>query len=161
MNPYSPPVAQAPYASYVQPVAAGTSVSEGAIEMLRLTRPWVMFMSVVFFLGAGLMLLGGLAVMAMSALASAASPGIPGWLGAVYIPLAAIYIYPGVKAWMYAGSIGRLLASRGVGDLESALLQQKSIWKYFGVTTIVCVVGYFVAIVVAVLAGVAGALGKH
>jgi hypothetical protein len=167
-NPYSPPGAPMPQYPYAQPAAPGASggVSDGAIEMLRLTRPWVQFMSVMCFLGAGLMLLASLSMFVMGAFAGAATsaagkPPFPfpmAMLGLVYLPLALIYIYPGLKLWKYGASIGRMLTSRSTVDLEAALGEQKSFWKYAGIVTIVLIAFYILLFAGLMVAGVAGAL---
>jgi hypothetical protein len=106
--------------------------------------------------------LGMFAVGAIGAAATSSPSPFPVWaLGFVYAPMAALYIYPGVKLWQYGSAISRVEASRAPADLESALEQQKSFWKYSGVTLIVMVALYALFIVGAVGVGVMGALNKH
>ncbi len=163
MNPYAPPTS--PYAPppAMAPPAPGGAVSEQSVEMLRQTRPWVMLMGVLCFIGSAFMLLGGLGMLAMGALATATTKSAaPMALGVVYIPLAGLYVYPGLKLTKYAGAIGRLLQSRGPADLDAALLEQKSFWKFAGITTVVMIVLYIVLIIgmMAVGVGTAMMLGK-
>jgi hypothetical protein len=167
MNPY---LAPAPAPSYEGPAPSpygdaaddrGAQVTEMAVEMLRQTRPWVMFLSVMSFIGAAFMFLGGILVMAASALTPAKGP-LPGAvLGAIYLPMGLLYIYPAIKMWTYGGAIGRLLTSRASVDLEAALAQQKSFWKFAGIVTIVMMVLYAVAIIGLVIVGVAAAGSAH
>jgi uncharacterized membrane protein (DUF485 family) len=138
-------------------------VSEQSVEMLRQTRPWVMLMGVLCFIGSAFMLLGGFAMLAMGALASAtAKSAAPMAVGVIYIPLAGLYVYPGLKLTKYAGAIGRLLQSRASADLDAALEQQKSFWKFAGITTVVMIVLYIFIIIGAMAVGVGSAmmLGK-
>jgi hypothetical protein len=173
MNPYSPPAPPGvplPAAAYpMGPPAYGApaagAVSDLALDLMRQTRPWVIFLSVLCFLGSGVMLLLSLGAIALGAFASASGAklqeGFSGaLLAAIYLPLAAIYVYPGLKLWKYGSAIGRLLLSRSPTDLEQALAQQKSFWKYSGIAAIVMMVLYIVVIIGAVALGVAGALGK-
>ena len=160
-DPYRPP--QPPAAGYAQsPYAAtpGAGVSDVAIDMLRQTRPWVLFMGVMCFVGAGLMLLMSLFMFIGSAFASSATktPFPMGVLALVYLPFAFIYIYPGLKLWSYGSAIGRLVASRSPVELDAALAQQKSFWKYCGIVTIVVIVGYILLFIGLIIAGAAGAL---
>ena len=175
-NPYSPPAAgvaaspsamgaaaaQDPYA------AAGgvATVSFQAIDLLRQTRPWVMLMSVVLFLGSGFMVLGGASMILLGLFAprgaTGSGPVSPAVLGFVYLPLAVLYIYPALKLWQYASAIGRLLTSRSPVELEAALGHQKSFWKFSGITTIAVIVLYIVGIIGAVIFGVLAAThGTH
>jgi hypothetical protein len=140
------------------PAASAGMVSELSVEMLRQTRPWVMLMGVLCFIGSAFMLLGGLGMMAMGAIASAgAKSAAPMALGLIYIPLAGLYIYPGLKLTKYAGAIGRLLQSRASADLDAALEQQKSFWKFAGITTVVMIVLYIVFIIGMMAVGVGAA----
>lgn len=167
MNPYAPPTSPyaPPAAMAAAPAAApGGVVSELSVEMLRQTRPWVMLMGVLCFIGSAFLLLGGLGMMAMGALASATtkSSAAPMAIGLIYIPMAGLYIYPGLKLTKFGGAIGRLLQSRASADLESALEQQKSFWKFAGITTIVMIVLYIFLIIGMMAVGVGSAmmLGK-
>lgn len=164
-NPYSPPAAAPPYGAVADPALAGGgdvgAVSSNAIELLRQTRPWVLFLCVLCFLGCGFMALAGVSMVLIGLVAPRPSGGspIPPWvLGLVYLPFSALYIYPALKLGAYAKAIGKLVLSRSNADLEGALAQQKSFWKFSGIAAIVMIVLYFVAIVGAVVVGVAAAL---
>jgi hypothetical protein len=150
MNPYSPPGASGPYApSTFAPAAAyglpqPNAVSDLSVDLLRQTKPWVMLLSVLCFLASGFMIVAGVAMAGMSLVTSGAGfPGF-GWLGLVYIPFAGLYVYPAVKMWSYSSAIGHLVVSRSPADLESALAQQKSFWKFCGIAAIITIVLYIV-----------------
>lgn len=166
-NPYLAPAPAAPY-DHVSPAAQtpygsapddrGAQVSDMAVEMLKQTRPWVMFLSVMSFLGSAFMLIGGVVIMAAGALVPSGTSAVPtSVLGAIYIPMAFLYIYPALKLWGYGGAINRLVASRTSTDLEAALAQQKSFWKFAGIVTISMMALYAVAIVAMVVVGIASA----
>jgi hypothetical protein len=162
MNPYSPPAAPAPYAAAPYPAApfpqgAPAAVTELAVDLLRQTRPWVIFMSVLTFLGAGLMLVLSVVIF-VAGFASSGSDAFPKFLGLLYLPFALLYVYPGIKLWKYGSAIGRLVASRTPAELEVALAEQKSFWKYLGVVAAVVIVLYAVGIGVAIMVGVVSAM---
>jgi dolichol kinase len=77
----------------------------------------------------------------------------PVWLGLVYLPFGLMYVYPALKMWMYGSAIGRLVRSRAPTDLDAALGQQKSLWKFIGIVTVVLIAVYVVAIFAAVAVG--------
>jgi hypothetical protein len=160
MNPYAPPTSPYAQSPAMAPAAnPGGAVSEQSVEMLRQTRPWVMLMGVLCFIGSAFMLLGGFAMLAMGAFASATTKSAaPMALGVVYIPLAGLYIYPGLKLTKYAGAIGRLLQTRASPDLDAALEQQKSFWKFAGITTIVMIILYIVFFIGMMAVGVGSAM---
>ena len=139
-------------------------VSDSAIEALRQTRPWVMFLSVMSFIGSAFMLFGGIIVMVAGAFIPSGAGGGAAMstaaLGAFYIPFAFLYIYPALKMWSFGSAISRLVASRASVDLEAALRQQKSFWKFAGIVTIVMVAMYFVFFIGMMVVGIAAA-GRH
>lgn len=166
MNPYSPPGPPQAYPAgppgYGVSAPAAGGVTELAVDLLRQTRPWVMFLSILFFIGSAFMLLAGILMIGIGAMASSAGPmgGMQSALGVVYLPMAGLYIYPALKMWMYGSAIGRLMQSRSTADLEGALLQQKSLWKFSGIAAIVVIVLYILFFIGAMAFGVMKGLGK-
>lgn len=156
-NPYS-----SPESNLFGGTAATSSdgVTQGVILQLQKTKPWVRFMSVMMFIGAGFMVLAGLfmglagGASAMSGDNKALGAGLGVGIAAAYSLLAILYIFPALKLWKYADRIRDLMSSRQVLDLEKALNEQRAFWKFVGVMMIVVFVLYFVAAIVMV--GVVG-----
>jgi hypothetical protein len=146
LNPYSPP-STAPFpgppAGYVDP-NQGAVVTSAVVEPLRQTRPWALLFSVLCFAASGFMMLASTAVVLAGSSFGARKGAPPSALGLAYVPIALVYIYPGLKLWAYASAIGRLVVSRSAADLESALVQQKSFWKYSGIAAVALVMLYAV-----------------
>ncbi len=111
------------------------------------TRPWVTFLAVLGFIGAGIMVLGGLAMV------FAAPAGMPGGalLGLIYIIPAVLYAVGSNILYRYRASIASLQAGYGVEALENALEHQKSFWRFTGLTSAVVLGIYMLGIVVAVI----------
>ena len=109
-------------------------------------------MSVLTFIGAGLMLLCALGMGvagSVGGLSDKSGKGVGFLIGVAigYAVFAFIYIYPAVKLWKYASHIGALLSSGSMLDLEAALSQQRSFWKFLGIMVIVMFVLYFLIII--------------
>jgi hypothetical protein len=158
-QPYAPPGAAAgpPQAPYAGATSAG--ISELALELLRQTRPWVIFMGILMFIGSALMLLLGVGMAIMGAVAASATKNpSTALIGFVYIPLGLVYIYPGLKLVKYGSAIGRLMETRASTDLEDALLQQKSLWKFSGISAIVMIVLYILLFIVLIGVFASGAM---
>ncbi len=125
-------------------------LSEKGCKYLSQTRPWVRFMSIIVFIGAGFMILGGLAMMIFGMTgaffsgnntpAYGATPGGSFAAGIVYIILSVLYIAPGIFLSRYASSIKILDATPSSEALERALRYQKSFWRYVGVLTVIMLV---------------------
>jgi hypothetical protein len=160
MNPYSPPMGSAtPYGSAAASEARATP-TDMTMELLRQTRPWVLFLGVMAFIGSAFLLLGGVGSMVLGATSGAR--GAPTMLlGLIYIPMSVLYVYPGLKLWSYGQAIARLLSNRTSEDLEAALAHQKSFWKFAGIATIVVMVLYVVLIAAAMAMAVLGLSRLH
>lgn len=160
IDPYSSPATHAQPPSF----SAGSAVSQGVVAQLAGTKPWVRFISVLMFLGAGLMLILGVVMVLMGGVIASASNnqmfagGMGVVLAAIYIVMAAFYIYPALKLWKYANSIGALMSSGSVLDLETALSQQRSFWKFIGIIFLVFVSLYALIFIGAIVLGGIGAM---
>jgi hypothetical protein len=147
VNPYQAPMVT----TYASDVGGSDPTLDRVADMLRQTKPWVRFISVMMFIAGALMVLFGLFFMVGGA---ARMPiGLAGF-GIVYIVIAIIYIIPAVFLWMYADRMAVFLRNKSSGTLASALEAQKSFWKFMGILTLIILCLYGLAIF-AVFVGVA------
>ena len=167
-DPYSTPSAN----PQVTPSLAGPgTVSAAAVQQLAATKPWVRFISVLTFIGAGFMLIAAAGMALVGMVGGIAGSRMPAGqannpftgamgvgLAVLYAALSIIYIFPGIKLWKYASAIGMLIQTGRNEDLVAALNQQRSFWKFVGILMISIMVIYVFAIIaIAVVAGVAAA----
>ncbi len=162
-DPYASPTSNAALMNY----SSDAVVAQEVMAELAATKPWVRFMSVLLFVGAGFILLIGLVMLlgggamwtSVNGVKTTRSMGAPGMAGfmtgaaIVYVLMAFLYIYPAVKLWKYASRIGDLLAAPSSLSLALALREQKSFWKFLGIMVIAIFVLYFVIIIAAVAFG--------
>ena len=148
------PQPQAQQWGAVQPQASAAGygqageVSEEVVAILRSTKPWVRFLSVLGFIGLALIVLGSLAILVIPMGPMGAMPIGPRIGAAVVYLLMALIQFPAVLFLSrYASRIARLAASNDPEDLEDALRAQKSFWKYVGILTVVMMIFYILAIV--------------
>jgi hypothetical protein len=150
-NPYSSPAANLYGAT-----SGGNAdaVSPSTIALLSGTKPWVRFMSVLMWIGVAFMLLAGAGMGLVSVMGAAKSASTGPFGGAEFIVLAVIYgvmafvyIFPAIKLWKYANRIGSLGSTRSVVDLDAALNEQRSFWKFVGIMTIIMISLYLVAVI--------------
>lgn len=161
-NPYSSPAANL-YGSTSG--GAADAVSPSTIAILSATKPWVRFMSVLMWIGVVLMLLVAAGMGVISSLGVAKSMPSNAFGGVQLIVLAVIYgifafiyIFPALKLWKYANRIVSLGATRSVADLDAALNEQRSFWKFIGVMMIILLCLYVVAIIGVVAVGATAAM---
>src|SRR5690349_4457465 len=140
-NPYQPPqvadLGFPPGGSVEQ-----RDVPEAIIEVMRQTRPWVVFLAIMGFIGTAFMVLGGLAMVGFSGVAKL-SPAF----GLVYIALAILYLIPSLSLFRYGAGIRRFLEGGGMVGLAQALASQKSFWRLIGIMTLVVIGLYILAMV--------------
>lgn len=145
------------------------TISAAVIDQLARTKGWTLFFSVLLWIGAAFLLMGGIAMIGMGAVAGmgggfgeemAAQLGAMGGmvgLGVAYFVMAVFYIYPALKLAKYSSQIGRLMQTPSEQNLVAALNEQRAFWKYVGIMMIVGIALYIVIIVVAVVVGVGAA----
>ncbi|HEX6849928.1 MAG TPA: DUF5362 family protein [Candidatus Polarisedimenticolaceae bacterium] len=158
-SPFAPPRTE----NFTAVEGPGGEVPHTAIEALRKTRPWVIFLSILSFLGAGLLLVMGVFVGLLGSMGSIPdTPGMPrgvmGAIGIFYFLAGGLYIYPGVRLLQYGLSIGRLVQDRQPASLTRALELQMRFWRFMGIATIAGMALYFVGIVVFAVLAASGVL---
>ena len=146
--------------------AVMATLTQSAMDYLSQTQPWVRFISIVIFVSAGFMALGGCAMMAMVLAGAMTGRGIGRDLGVIggfaagsfYLMLACLYIAPGVFLHRYAVAIKQLKAACTPDALEDALKHQRSFWRFVGILSAVGLVVSLLILLFVVAAGVLGAV---
>jgi hypothetical protein len=141
------------------------TLTRGAMDYLSQTQPWVRFISILIFLGAGFMAFAGCAMMAMILAGGMTGKGLGRGLGVIgglaagsfYLMLACLYIAPGVFLHRYAVAIKQLKAACTPEALEDALKHQRSFWRFVGILSAVGLVLSSLILLFVVAAGVLGA----
>ena len=151
-NPYQSPATQAASASGADYTAA---VTPRAIELLRGTRPWVRFLSIIGFITAGLMIVGG--ILASFFGLSQGQFEMVG-AGAVYVVIAVLYLFGAIFLGRFASSITDLERLPSARGLEEALAAQKTFWRYTGMLVAVVFAIYAVLLGLGLVIGIAAAL---
>lgn len=165
-----PNMAASPFASDPNPYQAPTESRMAAglpggqwatptvIELLSQTRPWVLFLSVIGFLVAGLCILGG--VLGGIIMISAGQGGVEGaTILLVYPLIGVIYFFPSLYLFRCSRAIRDLRDTQDVLHLENALSAQKSFWRFCGIIVALVLALYAVILVMAVIAGTFAMLG--
>ena len=79
-------------------------------------------------------------------------------IGAVYIVLALVYIYPALKLGKFSSRVSDLMSVPSESNLIAALNEQRAFWKYMGIWMIIGIALYFLIIIGAIITmGVVGA----
>jgi hypothetical protein len=132
-NPYASP-ASSPEIDVAGPAAEMQAITPGIHRAMSQTRPWVLFLSVLAFIAAGMMVLGCVA-MACLAVALQETPIL--FMSVFYLFYGGFGLGFGYYLFSYAQTIGVFTRSGHAAHLETALVAQKSFWKLVGIFAIV------------------------
>lgn len=122
------------------------------VDHLRKTRPWVLFLTVLGFLGAGVMIIFAV-VMALLPALSSTTQDAPGALAAVFMGvffyggIGAFFLFFSVLLFRYARAIGRLIVGNRTEDMEHTIDAQRGLFKATGIATI-AIFGLFILSIV-------------
>lgn len=116
-------------------------INENNSGFLLETAKWTRFLSIVGFVGIGILilfgLLGGTFMANMTSSMPGGTPVSPFFLTILYLIMAAIYFAPVYYLWQFSAKLKTAITSASQYDLDSALEYLKSHYKYVGIVTIV------------------------
>lgn len=139
-----------PYHNQRDPLA-NVPVTPLMVDHLRATKPWVRLISVIMFILAGLIFLGGFLMLFMPSPAGMRGFGVGPIVGIIYFLMGGLYLFPAYFLHQYASSINDFLRGGGDSAMENALGSQKSFWRFSGILTLVIICIYALIFVFAIL----------
>jgi hypothetical protein len=139
--------------AYASHTGTDVPVTQRTIDLLRQTRPCVLFIAILMFIWAGVMCIGALVFMGMGMTGRGGNSRGLGILAFVYIGIGALMVIPPIYLTRYFSRIGALTRSGRAVDLENALEAQKSYWKFIGIFAIVVFAIYVLIGILAVVVG--------
>jgi Family of unknown function (DUF5362) len=137
-------------------------LNETAIQYLKESAKWSLFLAIMGFIGIGFMLLAAIVMgTMMSSALGAATPiaGMGGMLSGVYAVMAILYFFPIYYLYKYATDMKTALNSRNNDLLTSALGYLKSHHKFLGISIIVVISLYILMIIGFVAFGMSSMMG--
>lgn len=145
--------------SFAEPPAPagqpGTGELDAVISGIVRTGPWVRFIAVLGFVGAGIMCLAGLIIMFAGGAAGDLGLGVGFALGLFYIALAAVYLIPVFPLSRFADEASRLRVAPSTALAARAIEQSRSFWARLGVLTIVGLAFIPIAIIISIFVALA------
>ena len=167
-NPYQSPEADV---NVLRPVGASGGISEKTLFYLKSASPWMCFLGILGFIGSGFLVLFGIFMVTLPAVflrlqgiasetdvASAMGLGIIGTLGGLaYVVAAVTTFFP--ARWLYktGTKFSAYVRSGSELDLEEALRNNRALWKFMGIVTIVWLALIPVGIVITTVAAIGSA----
>ena len=143
----------------VPTAATAPSITPLMAQHLLATRPWVLFLSIMGFIGCGFMVLAGLGMIVFGGLGGSRPPEFAfpmAVFGLICLVLAGVYAVPAWLLLSYARAIQRYRHSASSRDMAAALGSQKSFWKFVGIMTVVVMSIYLVVGLIALVVSMVG-----
>ncbi len=132
------------------------NISSNIKTFLEEISKWSFFLSIVGFVGIGLMVVVGLlfgTIMSMMRDVNAYDLGYTAGVGFFYVVIALIYFFPILYLYKFSRKMKSALHSKNNDDFESAFANLKSHYKFVGILAIIIISLY----VLLFLIGIVGA----
>jgi len=124
------------------------------IASFQKTRPWVLFLSILGYIGAGLTFICAL-IVPIAAFAQGKAESIAAGVGLFIVYSVSgvfCYLIPSVLLGRYASRIRNFLAAANdMASLEAAIGAQKSFWRYVGILALIGLCIGVICLVVALI----------
>jgi hypothetical protein len=121
-------------------------------KSLRATWPWTRLLSVLGFIGTGLMVLAGLGVIVGESFIPISDKTPPlVFMGLFYILASVFYLVPSIWLSKYSTAISAFLKAGDAIELGKAMAYQKSFWKFIGILALLSIVLTVLVVIAAIL----------
>jgi hypothetical protein len=140
-----------------KPPLPRTALTDVMLRYLREASPWMRFVGILGFIGCGLMFAGGI----ITSIAAFAAAGFAGefdvfpmeFFGPLYVVFGVVMFFPARFTYFFGAKLRDYGLNNSERELEDALKNNKSLWKFYG---ILCIV-YLALIPVAIIGGIIAA----
>jgi disulfide bond formation protein DsbB len=119
-------------------------------DYLLQTSKWGKFLAIMGYIGMGLLIVLGFAVMIGLSIGSRHSitPFPLGLVGLLYIAIAAVYYFPVTFLYKFSVGIKKGLLANDQQDVATGFQNLKSLFKFIGILTIVMLSIYFFVLLI-------------
>ncbi len=141
------------------------SINESAAGYLYKSASWTTFFAVLGYIAAALLLLMAMFVLVSGGLISRFNPAVAqmpfnfAWLGVIYLPIAALYIWTSTLMLGFASKAKQALKDNDDDMIEQSFKKMKQFLTIFGVMTIALLVLYFFMIIAMIVGSISGMSG--
>jgi hypothetical protein len=125
---------------------------------LKDASPWLRFIGILSFIGAGVMIFFGIIIVVAFPLLAVASGmenlflGLMGsGMGIIYLAIGTILFFPALFTYNFGAKILSYTQSNNAKDLELAFKNNKSLWKFCGILCIIHIAFIPVGIIITVI----------
>jgi len=133
----------------------GGTLTAIAKQALLVASKWAKFLSIIGFIGVGIMVILGIFIMfQLSNLPINFQNNFPfAWFGIFYVLMALLYFFPTYYLFQFANKTKKGISNNSNESVEEGLVNIKSMFKFIGIFTVVILSIYALIFLVAVIAG--------
>jgi hypothetical protein len=121
--------------------AAQGGLTATMIRYLKEASPWLRFIGILGYIGAGLLAVAGVIFTIVFAATGRtfgyAGSAVGAFAGLIYVVLAVISFFPARFTYYFGAKIRSYLLNNTEKDMEEAFKNNKSLWKFAGILAIV------------------------
>jgi len=136
-----------------QSISDNSFLNEKSKQFLSETAKWTKFISIIGFIGIGLMVIASLFMGTYMSGFGGQSPFPPILITIVYIAMAALYSFPVLYLYRFSDKMKNALANEDEDGYTSAFENLKSHYKVIGILTAVFLGLYVLSILFGLVAG--------
>ena len=164
-NPFQSPEADS---KIVTPLVSQGILSDIMLKYLKEASPWLRFMGIMGFISCGFMALGGIvfAILLPFGISffNGSSEFFPGLISSFslmivysmyFVGAGLLMFFPSLFIYRFGAKIRSYLLSNSEGELELAFKNNKSLWKFLGILTIISLASLPIFIIIGVIVAVA------
>jgi len=146
------------------PESSGVLMTETIFKHLYEASPWLRFIGIMGYIGSGITVLFGIIFVFSTAFTSSflgdELGDFPSWiLFLIYLPLGVLFFFPAHFTYNFGKKLRNYRFSSSIEDLELAFKNNKSLWKFNGIITIIYLALIPLFIVGSIIVGVVAAVG--
>jgi len=115
------------------------------LQLLSETKPWLLFMGVLGYIAAGIMVLGCIGMFASALIGGRRGfPPVAFSMGMLLVfgAITVIYFVTAHSLWTYGSKLGQVVHTRSKSEMEKALTAQKTFWRIVGIGALVMLIIY-------------------
>lgn len=136
-------------------VNSSLEISENSKDFLMESAKWARFISIVSFVGLGIISLIGVlflfSIIPIETNKSEMNQMMPPVIGVLYLLMAVLYFFPTMYLFRFATSIHTALSQPESNTLELGFENLKSLFRFIGILTIIVLSFYVLAILMIVI----------
>ena len=164
-NPFQSPEAETKIET---PLVSQGVLTNTMLKFLSDASPWLRFMGIMGFIGSGFLALIGLLLIIITPFTGGAFDEFSGFLSSFALPFAVLIVYgiyligagvlmffPALFTYRFGAKIRSYVLTNSEAELEQAFRNNRSLWKFYGILTIIGLAFIPVMIIIGIIAAVA------